>query len=139
LFGTFTQFLIEPEVLCTFHLSYPGEKMPLFLKLIDYLLAAVFISAAIIIYFASSNQQHVIVGAGALAVAIFSFLLNRSSVNNARKDAQQAELQQKAEIYTSLLTHSNSLENNRPLAKLILVIMGGYLYFSQKLELHGYV
>ena len=79
-----------------------------YLKLIDYLLAAVFISAAIIIYFGSSNQQHVIVGAGALAVAIFSFLLNRSSVNNARKDAQQAELQKKAEIYTSLLTHSNS-------------------------------
>lgn len=86
--------------------------MLLFLKLIDYLLAAVFISAAVIIYFDSSNQQYVIVGAGALAIAIFLFLLNRSSVNNARKEAQQAEIQKKAEIYTSLLTNSNSLENN---------------------------
>ncbi|TAF10095.1 MAG: DUF4231 domain-containing protein [Nostocales cyanobacterium] len=86
--------------------------MLLFLKLIDYLLAAVFVSAAIIIYFDSSNQQYVIAGAGALAIAIFLFLLNRSSVNNARKEAQQTELQKKAELYTSLLTHSNSLENN---------------------------
>ncbi|MGM3307179.1 DUF4231 domain-containing protein [Anabaena sp. WFMT] len=86
--------------------------MLLFLKLIDYLLAAVFISAAIILYFDSSNQQYVIVGAGALAVAIFLFLLNRNSVNNARKEAQKTELEKKAEIYTSLLTHSNSLENN---------------------------
>ncbi|AFZ56630.1 DUF4231 domain-containing protein [Anabaena cylindrica FACHB-243] len=86
--------------------------MLLFLKLIDYLLAAVFISAAIILYFDSSNQQYVIVGAGALAVAIFLFLLNRNSVNNARKEAQKTELEKKAEIYTSLLTHGNSLENN---------------------------
>ncbi|MEA5549445.1 DUF4231 domain-containing protein [Anabaena cylindrica UHCC 0172] len=86
--------------------------MLLFLKLIDYLLAAVFISAAIILYFDSSNQQYVIVGAGALAVAFFLFLLNRNSVNNAHKEAQKTELEKKAEIYTSLLTNSNSLENN---------------------------
>jgi amino acid transporter len=77
--------------------------MLLFLKLIDYLLAAIFISAAIVIYFDSSNQQYVIAGVGALAVAIFLFLLNRNSVNTARKEAQKAELAKKAELYTSLL------------------------------------
>ncbi|MFM6137452.1 MAG: DUF4231 domain-containing protein, partial [Sphaerospermopsis kisseleviana] len=66
--------------------------MLLFLKLIDYLLAAVFISAAFVIYFDSSNQQYVLAGVGALAIAIFLFLLNRNSVNNARKEAQKAEL-----------------------------------------------
>lgn len=86
--------------------------MLLFLKLIDYLLAAVFISAAFIIYFDSSNQQYVLAGVGALAIAIFLFLLNRNSVNNARKEAQKAELAKKAELYTSLLQNSNSLENN---------------------------
>jgi Protein of unknown function (DUF4231) len=86
--------------------------MLLFLKLIDYLLAAVFISAAIIIYFDSSNQEYVVAGSAALAIAIFLFLLNRSSVNNAQKEAQKSDFEKKAEIYTSLLTHSNSLENN---------------------------
>lgn len=47
--------------------------MLLFLKLIDYLLAAVFIGAALIIYFDSSNQQYLIVGTGALAVTFFCF------------------------------------------------------------------
>ncbi|WP_088243733.1 DUF4231 domain-containing protein [Calothrix rhizosoleniae] len=86
--------------------------MLLFLKLIDYLLAAVFIGAALIIYFDSSNQQYLIVGTGALAVTFFLFLLNRKSIENARKAAQKAEIEKKAEIYTSLLTHGNSLENN---------------------------
>ncbi|WP_071189609.1 DUF4231 domain-containing protein [Trichormus sp. NMC-1] len=86
--------------------------MLLFLKLIDYLLAAVFISATIIIYFDSSNQEYVVAGSAALAIAIFLFLLNRSSVNNAQKEAQKSDLEKKAEIYTSLLTSSNSLENN---------------------------
>ncbi|WP_016949251.1 DUF4231 domain-containing protein [Anabaena sp. PCC 7108] len=86
--------------------------MLLFLRLIDYLLAAVFISAAIIIYFDSANQEYVIAGSAALAIAIFLFLLNRSSVNTAQKEAQKIELEKKAELYTSLLTLSNSLENN---------------------------
>lgn len=86
--------------------------MLLLLKLIDYLLAAVFISAAFVIYFDSSNQQYVLAGVGALAVAIFLFLFNRNSVNNAKKEAQKAELAKKAELYTSLLQNSNSLENN---------------------------
>lgn len=86
--------------------------MLLFLKLIDYLLAAIFISAAIIIYFDSSNQQYVIAGVGALAVAIFLFLLNRNSVENAKKEAQKAELEKKAELYTSLLQNNNSLDDN---------------------------
>ncbi len=86
--------------------------MLLFLKLIDYLLAAVFIGAAVIIYFDSSNQQYVTIGAGALAIAVFLFLLNRKSVENARKRAQKSEIEKKAEIYRSLLTYSNSLENN---------------------------
>ncbi|MBD2568425.1 DUF4231 domain-containing protein [Anabaena lutea] len=86
--------------------------MLLFLKLIDYLLAAVFISAAIIIYFDSSNHEYLIAGSAALAIAIFLFLLNRSSVNNANKEAKKIDFEKKAEIYTSLLTHNNSLENN---------------------------
>ncbi len=86
--------------------------MLLFLKLIDYLLAAVFIGAAVIIYFDSSNQQYLIVETGALAFTFFLFLLNRKSIENARKKAHKTEIEEKAEIYTSLLTHGNSLENN---------------------------
>jgi hypothetical protein len=86
--------------------------MLLLLKLIDYVLAAIFISAASVLYFDSSNQQYVIVAGGALATAVFLLLLNRNSVGNARQETQKAELEKKAKIYTSLLTNSNSLENN---------------------------
>ncbi|MDJ0677610.1 MAG: DUF4231 domain-containing protein [Calothrix sp. MO_167.B42] len=86
--------------------------MLLFLKLIDYLLAAVFVAAAVVIYFDSSNQQYLLIGIGALAVAIFLFLLNRNSVESARKAAKKSEIKKQAEIYTSLLSDGSSLENN---------------------------
>lgn len=86
--------------------------MLLFLKLIDYLLAAIFVSAAVVIYFDSSNQEYLIIGIGALAVAIFLFLLNRNSVEGARKAAKKSEIKKQAGIYTSLLTDGNSLDNN---------------------------
>jgi len=86
--------------------------MLLFLKLIDYLLAAIFVGAAVVIYFDSSNQQYLLIGIGALAIAIFLFLFNRNSVESARKAAKKAEIKRQAEIYTSLLGDGNSLANN---------------------------
>ncbi|KRH98035.1 DUF4231 domain-containing protein [Cylindrospermopsis raciborskii CHAB3438] len=86
--------------------------MLLFLKLIDYLLAAVFIGAALIIYFDSNNQPYLLAGIGASAVAILLFLINRNSVGAAEKQAKKNEFTKKAELYTSLLQNSNSLEHN---------------------------
>ncbi|OSO90751.1 hypothetical protein B7O87_07995 [Cylindrospermopsis raciborskii CENA303] len=86
--------------------------MLLFLKLIDYLLAAVFIGAALIIYFDSNNQPYLLAGIGASAIAILLFLINRNSVGAAEKQAKKNEFTKKAELYTSLLQNSNSLENN---------------------------
>lgn len=85
--------------------------MLLFFKLIDYLLAAIFISAAAIIYFDANNQQYLMASVGALGITSFLFLINRNSLNNARVNAQKVELETKAELYTALL-NNNSLENN---------------------------
>ena len=86
--------------------------MLLFLKLIDYLLAAVFIGAALIIYFDSNNQPYLLAGIGASAIAILLFLINRNSVGAAEKQAKKNEFTKKAELYTSLLQNGNSLEHN---------------------------
>ncbi|MEA5616683.1 DUF4231 domain-containing protein [Cronbergia sp. UHCC 0137] len=86
--------------------------MLLFFKLIDYLLAAVAVSAGIIIYLYTNNQEYVIPGSIALSVAIFLFLLNRSSVSRAAEADKRSDFNNKAELYTSLLFNSNSLDNN---------------------------
>ncbi|MBD2665686.1 DUF4231 domain-containing protein [Richelia sinica] len=86
--------------------------MLLLFRLIDYLLAAIAASAVVIIYLDSSNQQYVIAAAAALTVSIALFLLNRQSVNNARKDEQKQEISKKAELYTALLNNSSSPDNN---------------------------
>ncbi|MFM6310487.1 MAG: hypothetical protein ACKPGB_19925, partial [Dolichospermum sp.] len=62
-----------------------GKNMLFFLKFIDYLLAAVAIASFAIIYFDSSNQDHVIVASIALTLAIGLFIFNRQSVNGAKK------------------------------------------------------
>jgi hypothetical protein len=86
--------------------------MLFFLKLIDYLLAAVAITSVVIIYVDSSNQQYVIAASVALTAAICLFLFNRQSVNNSRKETQRNELSKKAELYTSLLSNGTTLDYN---------------------------
>lgn len=83
-----------------------------FLRLIDYLLAAILVSTVIVIYFYDNSQEYVILGISILTVASFLFILNRGSVERARKAIEISDLSQQAELYTSLLSNSNSLDKN---------------------------
>jgi hypothetical protein len=86
--------------------------MLLFFKLIDALLAALIVGTAIVYYLFSNNEQFVIKDAIVLGIAVFLLLLNRGSVNYAKKLQKRAEFSRKAELYTSLLNNNNSLDHN---------------------------
>ncbi|MFM6279574.1 MAG: DUF4231 domain-containing protein, partial [Dolichospermum sp.] len=89
-----------------------GKNMLFFLKFIDYLLAAVAIASFAIIYFDSSNQDHVIVASIALTLAIGLFIFNRQSVNGAKKKAERNQMSKKAKLYTSLLSKNTQIDHN---------------------------
>ncbi|BAZ28780.1 hypothetical protein NIES4074_12140 [Cylindrospermum sp. NIES-4074] len=82
------------------------------LKFIQYLLAAAFISDAIIIYVFADNKDYAIAGAVSLILLIFLFLFNRQLLNDYQNVAYRSELTKKAEIYTFLGSSNNSLEQN---------------------------
>ncbi|MDB9455442.1 DUF4231 domain-containing protein [Dolichospermum circinale CS-541/06] len=86
--------------------------MLFFLKFIDYLLAAVAIASFAIIYFDSSNQDHVIAASVALTLAIGLFIFNRQSVNSAKKKAEKNQMSKKAKLYTSLLSKNTQIDHN---------------------------
>ena len=89
-----------------------GKNMLFFLKFIDYLLAAVAIASFAIIYFDSSNQDHVIAASVALTLAIGLFIFNRQSVNSAKKKAEKNQMSRKAKLYTSLLSKNTQIDHN---------------------------
>ena len=86
--------------------------MLFFLKLIDYLLAAVAIASFGIIYFDSSNQEHIIAASVALTLAIGLFIFNRQSVNSAKSKAERNQLSKRAKLYTSLLSKDTQVDHN---------------------------
>jgi cell division protein FtsW (lipid II flippase) len=86
--------------------------MLFFLKLIDYLLAAVAIASFGIIYFDSSNQEHIIAASVALTLAIGLFIFNRQSVNSAKRKAERNQLSKRAKLYTSLLSKDTQVDHN---------------------------
>ncbi|AFZ26220.1 hypothetical protein Cylst_4114 [Cylindrospermum stagnale PCC 7417] len=92
------------------NLSNSSDQNMLYtLKFIEYLLAAAFVSASIIIYVFSDNQDYVIAGAVSLTVLIFLFLFNRQLFQNSQNAFNRSELTKKAELYTYLLSNNNSL------------------------------
>jgi hypothetical protein len=92
--------------------TIPGNKMLLFLRTFDYLLAIIATGGILVIKFYGDNQDYVTYGAIALTAAIFLFVVNRGSINEAKKAAERRQLARKAELYTSLLSNNNSLDNN---------------------------
>ena len=102
--------------------------MLFFLKLIDYLLVAVAIASFAIIYFDSSNQEYVIAASVALTLAIGLFIVNRQSVNSAKKKAEKNQMSKKAKLYTSLLSKDTQLDHNT-----VLPARAKALEYSQEL------
>lgn len=92
------------------NLSNSSDQNMLYtLKFIEYLLAAAFISASMIIYVFSDNKDYVIAGAISLTILIFLFLFNRQLFQNSQNAVNRSELTKKAELYTFLLSSNNSL------------------------------
>jgi hypothetical protein len=86
--------------------------MLFFLRIIEYLLAAIAIGAVISIKVYADNQVYLLYAVIVLVSSGFLFILNRNSLGYAEKAAQRRQLEHKAELYTSLLNNSNSLDNN---------------------------
>lgn len=92
--------------------SSSGQKILFTLKAFEYLLLAAVICSGIIVIYLPENKNAVIAGAVSLTISIFLLLINRQAFEESKNAANQFSIAQKAELYTSLLTNSNSLEKN---------------------------
>ncbi len=90
------------------------KKMPLALKIIQYLSLAIFISFAIITRteLIPNNPNLIIVDAISFATFVFLLFLDIQISQNARETADEEEMQRKAEIY---LINSNKKIINNPI------------------------
>ncbi|MBD2519140.1 DUF4231 domain-containing protein [Nostoc sp. FACHB-973] len=95
------------------NLSSPAEERKLFtLKVVEYLLLAVFVSAVLFINFFSTDKTVVIYGVISLTFLFFLLLINRQVFQDSKKLADRSELARKAELYTYLLANNNSWNQN---------------------------
>ncbi|MFN6558463.1 MAG: DUF4231 domain-containing protein [Nostoc sp. ChiSLP01] len=92
--------------------SAPEEKKLFTIKVIEYLLLAIFVSSILFISFYSTDKTVVIYGTISLTVLFFLLLINREIFQNSQKSADKSELARKAELYTYLLTNNNSWNQN---------------------------
>ncbi|BAZ52435.1 hypothetical protein NIES4103_50960 [Nostoc sp. NIES-4103] len=95
------------------NLSSTSPQKRLFtLKVIEYLLVAAFVSALILVIIFSNEKQIVIAGIGTLVFSLFLFLLNRQALQESQNAADEYNLSKKAELYSYLLSNSNSVDKN---------------------------
>ncbi len=92
--------------------SQPEEKRLFTLKVIEYLLLAVFVSSVLFISFYSTDKTVVIYGTISLTILFFLLLINRQVFQDSKKLADKSELARKAELYTYLLANNNSWNQN---------------------------
>ncbi len=92
--------------------SQPEEKRLFTLKVIEYLLLAVFVSSVLFISFYSTDKTVVIYGTISLTILFFLLLINRQVFQDYKKLADKSELARKAELYTYLLANNNSWNQN---------------------------
>ncbi|MEH2066805.1 MAG: DUF4231 domain-containing protein [Nostoc sp.] len=106
--------LANIELYNTFsNVSSPAEEKKLFsLKVIEYLLLAIFVSSVIFISFFSSEKKVVIYGTISLTLLFFLLLINKQVFHNSKKLANKFDLAKKAELYTYLLANNNSWNKN---------------------------
>ncbi|MBH8562485.1 DUF4231 domain-containing protein [Nostoc sp. CENA67] len=94
-------------------LSSKSPQKKLFtLKVVEYLLVAAFVSALILVIIFSTDKQLVIVSAVTLVFSLFLFLLNRQAIQESKNAADEYNLSKKAELYSYLLSNSNSVDKN---------------------------
>ncbi|MBN3892487.1 MAG: DUF4231 domain-containing protein [Nostoc sp. JL31] len=111
------------------NLSSPSDEKKLFnLKVIEYLLLAAFISAGLFIIFLSDDKTVVISGAVSLTFLFFLLLINRQVFQTYKQAAYKSELTKKAELYSYLLTNSNSWNKDT-----LTLTRGKALQYSQDL------
>ncbi|MDF5708684.1 MAG: DUF4231 domain-containing protein [Nostoc sp. S4] len=106
--------LTNIELYNTFeNVSSPAEDKKLFsLKVIEYLLLAIFVSSVIFISFFSSDKKVVIYGTISLTLLFFLLLINKQVFQDSKKLADKFDLAKKAELYTYLLANNNSWNKN---------------------------
>ncbi|MFN6468197.1 MAG: DUF4231 domain-containing protein [Nostoc sp. SerVER01] len=92
--------------------SAPEEKKLFTLKVIEYLLLAIFVSSVLFISFYSTDKTVVIYGTISLTILFFLLLINRQVFQDSKKLADKSELGRKAELYTYLLGNHNSWNQN---------------------------
>ncbi|MDZ8079997.1 MAG: DUF4231 domain-containing protein [Nostoc sp. DcaGUA01] len=92
--------------------SAPEEKKLFTLKVIEYLLLAIFVSSVLFISFYSTDKTVVIYGTISLTILFFLLLINRQVFQDYKKLADKSELGRKAELYTYLLGNNNSWNQN---------------------------
>ncbi|MDZ8023536.1 MAG: DUF4231 domain-containing protein [Nostoc sp. ChiQUE01a] len=92
--------------------SAPEEKKLFTLKVIEYLLLAIFVSSVLFISFYSTDKTVVIYGTISLTILFFLLLINRQVFQDSKKLADKSELGRKAELYTYLLGNNNSWNQN---------------------------
>ncbi|MDZ8188989.1 MAG: DUF4231 domain-containing protein [Nostoc sp. ChiSLP02] len=109
-------------------LSSPEEKKLFTLKVIEYLLLAIFVSSVLFIWFFSNEKTIVIYGAIALNILFFLLLINRQVFQDSQKVADKSDLTKKAELYTYLLANNNSWNQNT-----LTLARGKALQYSQDL------
>ncbi|MFN6515109.1 MAG: DUF4231 domain-containing protein [Nostoc sp. CreGUA01] len=88
--------------------SQPEEKRLFTLKVIEYLLLAVFVSSVLFISFYSTDKTVVIYGTISLTILFFLLLINRQVFQDSKKLADKSELARKAELYSYLLANNNN-------------------------------
>ncbi|MFN6538095.1 MAG: DUF4231 domain-containing protein [Nostoc sp. EkiNYC01] len=95
------------------NLSSSAEERKLFtLKVLEYLLLAIFVSDVLFIGFFSNEKTVVIYGVISLTFLFFLLLINRQVFQDSQKLADRSELTRKAELYTYLLANNNSWNQN---------------------------
>ncbi|ABA22584.1 conserved hypothetical protein [Trichormus variabilis ATCC 29413] len=89
--------------------SLTGQKTLFILKLLEYLLAAAFVCAGIVLTVYADNKNLLISGIIALTILSFLFLFNRQLFQDSQNTAYRYSIIKKAELYSYLLNNSNSV------------------------------
>jgi hypothetical protein len=89
--------------------SLTGQKTLFILKLFEYLLAAAFVCAGIVLTVYADNKNLLITGIITLTILSFLFLFNRQLFQDSQNTAYRYSISKKAELYSYLLGNNNSV------------------------------